>query len=67
MEPKPPKSVRMIKRNMHWILRKINKLIQNAAEGDESLLARVGEFFCFLPFSFFIKFLLTELIFFLHF
>ena len=32
----PKKSVRMIKRNLRWIFREINKLIDEAVEEDES-------------------------------
>ena len=62
----------MMKRNLCWIFREINKLIDEAVEEedeavgeeDKSVLARVGKFYSFLSFSFF---LLTELIFFLNF
>ena len=40
----PKKSVRMIKRNLRWIFREINKLIDEAVEEDESVLAHVGKF-----------------------
>ena len=40
----PKKSVRMIKMNLRWIFREINKLIDEAVEEDESVLARVGKF-----------------------
>ena len=50
------KSVRMIERNLCWIFRKINKLIDEVVEEeDESVLARVGKFYSFLYFSFFIN------------
>ena len=57
----PKKSVRMMKRNLCWIFREINKLIDEAVEEedeaveeeDKSVLARVGKFYSFLPFSFF--------------
>ena len=50
----PKKSVRMMKRNLCWIFREINKLIDEAVEEeDESVLARVGKFYSFLPLSFF--------------
>ena len=32
----PKKSVRMIKRNLRWIFREINKLIDEVVEEDES-------------------------------
>ena len=52
----PKKSVRMIERNLCWIFRKINKLIDEVVEEeDESVLARVGKFYSFLYFSFFIN------------
>ena len=52
----PKKSVRMIERNLCWIFRKINKLIDEVVEEeDESVLARVGKFYSFLHFSFFIN------------
>ena len=51
----------MMKRNLCWIFREINKLIDKAVEEedeaveeeDKSVLARVGKFYSFLPFSFF--------------
>ena len=57
-----PKSVGMLKRNIHWIFNEINKLSADAPhtveEEDEAvpvaLRACVGKFYSFLLFSFFI-------------
>ena len=57
-----PKSVEMLKRNIHWVFNEINKLSTDAPhvveEEDEAipvaLRACVGKFYSFLLFSFFI-------------
>ena len=66
-----PKSVGMLKRNIHWIFNEINKLSADAPhaveEEDEAvpvaLRARIGKFYSF----FFPHFLFTKLFFFLNF